>query len=253
LLYKETIGIAAANRVQYFLVRGENLSFVPFDRQIKNVRTVIELDDGEESLWSTISSNTRRKIRKARRNGFSVEEHSVRLKDYYPIYARRLNELGTPPMGPGLFRGMEKYLKPHLRFYSVLKDNKMVGGMIAIASGKTITSLYVAVESHLFRLYPTYLLYWFAIQKSYQNGFSLFDLGRSIPGSGNHRFKQQWGGIDHYIGYFYFRTDASNKSSRLDGMALHRETSLKQRIWTKLPNFFANLIGPYFRRQLPFG
>ena len=238
--------------VRYILIRGDSPHNSLVCHEMPTVRNLIRLDGSPDELWSSLNSNTRRKVRKARKNGFMVEERLDLLYEFYQIYAMRVRDLGTPTMGPDMFLAMKKYLKKYVRLQAVLLHGQIVGGMFLVASKDLITSLYVAVMSDLLPLYPTYLLYWTAIEKAFRSTAATWlDFGRSIPGSGNHRFKQQWSKEEHQVSYFYCFNKNGNWPKKVK--KTHTETSFKQLLWKRLPLSFSNFLGPILRRQLPFG
>ncbi|MEZ5583585.1 MAG: GNAT family N-acetyltransferase [Candidatus Competibacteraceae bacterium] len=42
-------------------------------------------------------------------------------------------------------------------------------------------------------LSPNMLLYWSVLEFACKKGYRIFDFGRSTPGEGTYRFKEQWG------------------------------------------------------------
>jgi serine/alanine adding enzyme len=251
LFYAKAKRVSDSLGMRYLLVRGGSPPTSLVDYAVQTARSLIRVDDVPGRVWNRLSSNTRRKVRKARKNGFSVEKHPGGMEDFYKIYARRVRDLGTPTMGSGMFHAMEKYLKPYVRLYAVLYNTRIVGGMLLVSSKEMITSLYVAVNSDLLHLYPTYLLYWSVVEEAFRSPAVWLDLGRSIPGSGNHRFKQQWSEDERYVPYHYCFSKQGKQSRNMK--QTHTETSLKQILWKRLPLPLANFFGPLFRRQLPFG
>jgi len=137
-----------------------------------------------------------------------------------------------------------------MRLYTVRFKGKLVGGMICVLNSKAWTSLYLAVRKELLHLSPGYLLYWTVIEEAYRNGALLLDLGRGIPSSGAHRFRQKWRGKDVYESYrYYFR---GRKPNRFSPATIRLGRSLKQKLWKRIPLQIANRIGPILRRELPF-
>lgn len=216
------------------------------------INSRLDLATGEPAIWQSLSSNLRRKVRKAEKNGFSIEERNVFAADFYPVYARNQRDLGTPTPPRKFFAAMERFLAPQLRFFAVIYTGRLVGGMVAVSHRLGWTSLYVAVDRRLLPLYPTYLLYWQAIRQACAEQQRYFDLGRSRTLSGNHMFKRQWGALDHPVEYRLIE-----RTAKLGSPPAVAETEphdgLATRIWQKLPLILANRAGPLLRRQIPFG
>ncbi|MCA9065079.1 MAG: hypothetical protein KDA96_18550, partial [Planctomycetaceae bacterium] len=91
------------------------------------------------------------------------------------------------------------------------------------------------------------LMYWHALQRSIELGQKAFDFGRSTPGCGTHRFKQQWGAEEFPAVWQYYSrqgkiTDARPSGGKYDQMI---------RLWKKLPVWVTRLIGPTIVRGIP--
>jgi hypothetical protein len=98
--------------------------------------------------------------------------------------------------------------------------------------------------------YANLLLYWHTISEAMREGALELDLGRNAPGSGPHKFKEKWTGVDRLPEHLYFGANAK----ALQGVdAIHSGTSAQQRLWMRIPLNATNALGPLIRRELPFG
>lgn len=220
--------------------------------KIRMVRTVVDLQQGAGSVWDAISSNTRRKIRKAEKNGYSIEQDDGAVDRFYEIYAGNVRDLGTPVMGQCFMRAVADHLPDQMRLLTVSRGGRMVGGMMAFVNKGKWSSSYVAMERRELGGYPTYLLYWRAIEEASGGGAARLDLGRSAPEEGTHKFKRQWAGEDHYYDHIYLYADGADKRAARTASAARGGKTMKQRLWSRMPLFAANMIGPMIRRSLPF-
>lgn len=59
------------------------------------------------------------------------------------------------------------------------------------------------------------LLYWAMLEYACDQGYRQFDFGRSTPGEGTCRFKEQWGAKSHQL-YWY---QLSGKKGREDNLS----------------------------------
>lgn len=236
---------------KYLLVRsGPPLQGVLADREIPHGGTVLSLLPGSRSIWRALSSNMRRKINKAQKNGFRVEENPECLKEFYSVYARTLRDLGTPVVGLDFFYSLRQNLGEKFRLFVIWRKAQLVGGMICLESPSGFTNLYTAVKRHLLTLYPTYLLYWFAMDSASRALAPSFDFGRSILNGGVHRFKMLWGSKSVPLNYrYYFHNSAEAGNAQLH---VPSQKSLRQRLWSLLPLGIANRLGPWIRHGWPF-
>ena len=112
------------------------------------------------------------------------------------------------------------------------------------------TSLYVAVEADAQRQYAGYLLYWSVMEAAAQSGVARLNLGRSIAGSGAHRFKRHWTDDDVFTTHCVFGPTSGRAAKRLE--AATTQIGLARRLWKWLPRPVAQVAGSYLRRSLPF-
>jgi hypothetical protein len=250
-LYAGALKVRDAKNGGYLLLRGCADGLVTGSQvRVPKVRTIVPISDDNEQTWKKLTSNTRRKIRKAGKNGFSAEQDNNKIVDFYNIYAQNMRHLGTPVMTRRMMLSIQRHLANKMRLYTVRYQGMVVGGSLCILSSSTLSSLYVAIAREILPLYPTYLLYWSLIEGASQSGVARLDLGRSVPESGTHKFKQQWGGIDVYMNYTYCYKAASHAKGRL--LDTGADKTFKRRIWSSFPLAITNSLGPMLRRQLPF-
>jgi hypothetical protein len=79
------------------------------------------------------------------------------------------------------------------------------------------------------------------------HGYQVFDFGRSSPGEGTYRFKEQWGATPTPLRWYYIP---------LNGARINWESSEKGkfekaiRYWKKLPLPVSKVIGPGIRKYI---
>lgn len=247
-LYERALALRDEHRLRYLCLRGDRIAGREPHRLLPTVNTVFDLGAGEEAIWSGLGSNLRRKVRRAAKNGFTVEDAPCRLQEFYEVYARNVKALGTPVFGREMFGAMERYFGGRMKLLVVQKKGSVVGGQLCLKIRDTWTSLYVGVDRSLLSLYPTYLLYWEAIRRAIADGASWLDLGRSSPGGGTHFFKRQWAGQDVFrdFAYYYSGRPAGPFPEQMGPPARPW-----RKLWSKMPLGLANLMGPMIRRSLP--
>ena len=92
------------------------------------------------------------------------------------------------------------------------------------------------------------MLYWHAIESALGEGVEVFDFGRSTPGEGTFKFKEQWGAHPVPLSWEYWLPA---------GHALPDQgpTNPKFRLaiegWKRLPLWLANAAGPRIVRWIP--
>jgi hypothetical protein len=88
------------------------------------------------------------------------------------------------------------------------------------------------------------LLYWNFLSFAADNGYHYFDFGRSTPGEGTYKFKQQWGADPVPLAWI----DLLNSSSvAKNGSGLRAQV---EKVWQKLPVSVATMVGSQLRRYI---
>jgi serine/alanine adding enzyme len=219
-------------------------------RGVQTVKTVVSTSRSIDSMFASLDKKTRWGVRNACRQGYRVRAANERLLSFYRIYADNLHQLGTPVFGPSVFEAMRRHLGASFTFYALERGDILVGGMVCLKAAHEWTSLYAAVEDEAQRKYAGYQLYWAVIEEAAKSGVARFNLGRSIPGSGVHRFKHKWTDEDVLATHYLFGHTSKRAAKRLE-MATTR-MGLARRLWTKIPGPIVSSAGRYLRRSLPF-
>jgi len=94
---------------------------------------------------------------------------------------------------------------------------------------------------------PNMLLYWAFIERSAEHGLDAFNFGRCTPGSGTHRFKQQWGAAEEPLFWYSIPAASSLARSQPDRRA---SISFLSRTWQHLPLSLTRQVGPRLRGYL---
>ena len=91
------------------------------------------------------------------------------------------------------------------------------------------------------------LLYWSMLEYACENELEYFDFGRSSPGEGTYKFKEQWGAKPTPLHWHYISLNCES---------IDEETSEKSkferaiRYWQKLPVPVTKIIGPMIRKHI---
>jgi hypothetical protein len=91
-------------------------------------------------------------------------------------------------------------------------------------------------------------LYWQLLKFACDHGYSTFDFGRSSPGSGPYKFKQQWGATPVELHWQHW-VPAGRPLPQVNPQ--NPRYQLAVRMWQKLPLPVTRLIGPAIVRSIP--
>ena len=116
-----------------------------------------------------------------------------------------------------------------------------------LGSGRTLRYAYGASDPGALHLAPNNLLFWEAIAWGCEQGFSVFDFGRTErDNQGLMQFKRGWGGTETPLPYYY--------SPQIAGLASTSRRSWKYRVftscWRVLPLGISAPLGRALYRHL---
>jgi len=204
---------------------------------------LVDLTPSAEERLKGFSSDHRNHVRKALKKGFRLEfGRDSLLPDAYEALARSMRELGSPYHAPTYLKEMAALLGDALEF-SVLyaPSGELAGAGVFIREGTTVSNLHANLLRRFRPDYAGEFLYWQAMQRYAEQGCQVFDLGRSLIGSGNETFKMKWRPQAVPLNYWYaLRPGASlpafNQKNPRFAAAIW--------LWQRLPPVIVRAIGP---------
>ncbi len=205
---------------------------------------LVDLVPDPEKMLASYSSDHRNHVRKSLKKGFSLRfGHLDLLEDAYAALAQSMHELGSPYHAKAYLRQMATRLGDSLQFAVLYApDGKRAGAGVFITQGNTVTNLHANILRAYRAEYAGEFLYWQVILHYALSDFRLFDLGRSLIGSGNETFKRKWKPRVLPLAYWYALQPGA------DLPALNQKNpkfQLAIRVWKRLPAFVVRGLGPF--------
>ena len=200
-------------------------------------------------LMSQYSSDHRNHIRKSLKKGFSIKFGDLDLlDDAYEGLARSMHELGSPYHNKKYLRAMAESLGDSLEF-AVVYDSRgeIAGAGVFIFQGDVATNLHANILYRFRSDYAGEFLYWSVIERYCRKGVKVFDMGRSLIGSGNEIFKMKWKPRKQLLAYWY---------ALMPGHALPELNQKNPKfqaaiwLWKRLPVFVVRPLGPFLTKGL---
>lgn len=201
----------------------------------EKMATYIELNGTKEDLWLRLSSNLRRKVRKAKKSGIIFREGGQELlEDFYKVYARKMHQLGSPAYGKGFFKTFfQQPLKEGSRFFVGYFDGRAVGGSLLLSYSGFFESTWFATDFRFQKYYISDGLHWAMMKYALKADGSIYSMGRSTKKGGVFFYKNHWPVKNGPL----FIYDTSNKPSVRDFVWLSK-------VWKRIPLPVTNLLGP---------
>jgi FemAB-related protein (PEP-CTERM system-associated) len=241
--------IAHETRARYIELRqlGEPLS-VDLPAKESFVTLMLNLPTDADDIWQALKSRNRGKVRKAEKNGLQVDFGMQYLEDFHVVYSENLRYLGTPIFPLRMFRTITEVFKDQVELLVLKLNDEVVSGMFLFKCKNMLSEPWVASRRKYNRIYVNNYLYWQAIKYGCQNGFELFDFGRSTADTGTYDFKLQWGARPVQL-YYQYHLNTASEIPVVDAKNNRYQTLID--IWKKMPLALTNFIGPRVVQYLP--
>lgn len=212
-------------------------------------RMILTLPYGSNDLWSGFKPKLRSQIKRPQKEGLKAEIGGEELlDDFYMVFNLNMHRLGSPVHDRRWFQGLLQTYGEKARVAVVrLEDGTPVAGGIILAVGQKACVPWASSLSEYNSIAPNMLLYYQCLAWSADNGFNQFDFGRSTPGEGTYRFKEQWGSTPHPLHWYkqgFNGVPVSGMTSKSDV----RDTVAS--IWSRLPLPITSFLGPKLRKYI---
>jgi len=202
-----------------------------------------------DAMWKGFGAKVRNQIRKAEREKLSCRVGGAELLgDFYRVFSTNMRDLGVPVWGFDFFETMIEHFGDDADVITVQLGQRPVGGGILLRHGGAAVVPSASSLRAYFAQCPNHLLYWTALQTAYEKGARLFVFGRSTPGSGTYRFKEQWGAAEMQCYWHYALLGAGEPPEK---STESRKLRAAVWVWRHLPLTLANRIGPAIVRRIP--
>ena len=190
-----------------------------------------------------LRSIVRNRIKKARGHDLVVRfGHGELADDFWRVINRAARDLGSP-YHPRAY--LDTLVTEHgenaLLALLYTRDGRPIGGSLLVYREKAASQLHVVCLRPYWSLYANDYLYWAVIEECCRRGVTRLDLGRSLVGSGNERFKMKWGPERRAIANWYHRSDGGALPHLSPG---NPKFALARATWRRMPMPLAKLIGP---------
>lgn len=250
VLMDEAVRIAMDEGASHMELRHTENTMPGMPVKTSKVSMLLELPGTVDELMKSFGSKLRSQIKKPEKEGLTARVGGAEELDaFYHVFSLNMRDLGTPVYSKRFFDNIMRVFRDSARICTVY-----TGQGEPAASGFLIgfrDRLEIPWASSLRRfnpLSPNMLLYSTSLRFACENGYGVFDFGRSTPGEGTYRFKEQWGArpLQHYWHYWL-----------RDGGALpeinpkNPKYEFAIRAWRSFPLSFTKFIGPHIVKNLP--
>jgi FemAB-related protein (PEP-CTERM system-associated) len=241
--------IAESEGVDRLELRGRDGSDLPIPVWPGKNGYTLDLPKSEDELNGRLGAKLRSQIKRPSKEGcvVGIEDPARGRGAFYGLLARKWHELGSPLLPQSFFEAMEAVFESDLDYVVVRRNDVPVAAGVLLRSGSRVEIPWAASDRSFDRISVNMLLYWGAIARAIERRAATFDFGRSTPGSGNARFKLQWGAVEHPLLWNVRTRGDRGRSSEPGG----RGRSWAAAIWRRLPAAAARSLGPALAARVP--
>jgi FemAB-related protein (PEP-CTERM system-associated) len=208
-------------------------------------RTALQPDP--EANMLAIPRKTRAEIREGIRHGLEFRVDAIGPSEFFDVYSRSVHQLGTPVFPKQLFANGLRTFGPDCKIFSVHWQGKLVAAVWTLFHKDEIVPYFGGSIREYNRLAVNNFMYGMLIQYGCEQGYKIFDFGRSKKGTGSFDFKKRWGMTMSELPY---QTLLVRRQSMPDTSPLNPKFSKAIQIWQRLPLPLTQFVGPLVSKHL---
>jgi FemAB-related protein (PEP-CTERM system-associated) len=249
-LIDRAVDLADELKVRYLELRHEKHIDHPYltAKQNHKVHMRLKLPDFPGPLWEGFPASVRNQVRKGQKNNLEVIwGRRELLPEFYAVFSENMRDLGTPVYPLRLFAQTLRSFPDRSELCVVRQHGAPIAAALLL-HGDGVTEVPSAGSLRQFKqTNANMLMYWHLLERAIQRGQTIFDFGRSSPGSGTYRFKAQWGAEPMPSVWQYYLRRGRINELRADNPKYQRLI----RAWRQLPLRISQWIGPRIVRGIP--
>ena len=248
-LLEAAIGVAREQKADFVEIRHEDDWDQGLPRKTTKVSMRLALPASAEDLWKSFPAKLRNQVQRPRKEGMV---NAIGLEDqldaFYNVFAANMRDLGTPVYPKSFFRNILRTFPERTWISTVYQGQTPVAsGFLAGFKGR-LEIPWASALREFNKLSPNMQLYWSCLEFACQQRYKVFDFGRSTPGEGTYRFKEQWGSTPHPLYWYYWMRDGGEMPQVNPHNPKYR---LAIAAWRRLPLGVTRRLGPSIVKYIP--
>jgi FemAB-related protein (PEP-CTERM system-associated) len=214
------------------------------------VRMLLSLPGSGEALLAGLKAKLRSQVNKPLRDGLTVRLGGPELVPaFYGVFAENMRDLGSPVHSLAWVEAIVRHYGAAARVTVVFTPSgePAAGGILLQHGTKGVVPLASSLR-RFNQLNPNMLLYRTLLTTAADQGCRVFDFGRSTPGEGTWRFKEQWGAQPDPLHWRRWSQCGETLAANCGGRGWARQQA--ERLWQHIPLEVSNRLGPRLRRYV---
>jgi FemAB-related protein (PEP-CTERM system-associated) len=214
----------------------------------RKVRMLMTLPESSEGLRTGFKAKLRSQINRPLKEGCSSKVGGLELlEDFYKVFLINMRDLGSPVHSKELMRHVLEAFPERSRIFAVYHAGEPIAASLVIGYNGVLRNPWASSDRRYASMSPNMLLYSRMLEYACESGYRTFDFGRSTPGEGTYRFKQQWGAQPAPLHWYTISADGSTTAAQ-DSPS--ERFNLATQVWKKLPVRLTKVLGPRIRKHI---
>ena len=230
-------------------LRGTEVLDIEWPCQQHKICMHLKLPSTADELWKAIGSKRRSQIKRPEREGIEIV-HGGRelLKDFYSVMTRNMRDLGSPVHSKAFYSAILETFPQQTHIILIKKSGIAVAGGFLIGYKHMLEIPWASSLREYNSIGVNMRLYWEVLKYAIEQGYEVFDFGRSSKDSNTYRFKKQWGAQPVQC---YWYTWGKHNTEHAKPSTDNAKFQLAINVWRRMPLPVANVLGPMLVRHLP--
>ena len=246
-LEQEAQRLAQALGAEHLELRNLEARHPDWPRQDLYVTFRKEIVPDEEANMLAIPRKQRAMVRKGIKNGLQshLDPDAAR---FFALYADNVHRHGTPAMPRRYFDALLREFGPDCEVLTVTDaQGTPLSSVLSFYFRDEVLPYYAGDAEAARDLAANDFKYWELMRRACARGLKVFDYGRSKQGTGSYAFKKNWGFEPTPLHYEYclYKRDAVPQNNPSNA-----KYQLLIKTWRRMPQAWANWLGPFIVRNL---
>lgn len=247
-LTERAVEIARDSDARLLELRSISDADLGLPQSAEKVTVLLPLPNDAQELWEHgLKAKVRSQVRRPSKAGMETAVGVEHISAFYEVFSRNMRDLGTPVLPKRLFEATIDAFADQMITSVVYKGAEPTAGGVGFLYDDEFELTWASSSREHARDAPNMLLYWSLMEEVIRRGARVFNFGRCSPGSGTHRFKLQWGGVDEPLHWSRWSPSGDAATPSKDARSMRAAIA----VWQRLPLPIANRLGPIVSRALP--
>jgi len=217
-------------------------------RRSDKVRMLLKLPPSSEELVKSFRSKLRSQINRPLKEGCTSSIGGLELlEDFYRVVLINMRDLGSPVHSRALMRHVLEAFSEHSRIVVIYNSGTPIASALITGFNGILRNPWASSDRKYAVMSPNMLLYLRMLEFGCDNGYRVFDFGRSTPGEGTYRFKEQWGAAPAPLHWYLISLNGKSIDPNITGT---ERFEMAARFWRRLPLAVTRVLGPRIRKHI---